>query len=336
MKAKHPQSPRRGFPLVLPLALAAALLVLVLDAFAAQRAGMVASQGAGSLARLTTATGTGDRDSYAPSLSGDGRVVAFESNSDILNEGRPADVVEIWLYDTVAMTYTRVTSASDSTRDSDRPSLNADGTLVAFYSDSDLLSEGRPDETTEIWLYDTVAMTYTRVTSATGADDRFSYDPSLNADGTVVAFESDSDLLNEGRSGGVYEIWLYDTVAMTYSRVTTASHGNRDCSNPSVSADGTVVAFYSDSDFLGQGIASKQFEVWLYDTVAMTYTRVTSASHSNRDSFSPNLSDDGTIVAFESDSDFLGQSILDSQSEIWLWRSLKHRVYLPHVMKDSP
>ena len=84
----------------------------------------------------------------------------------------------------------------------------------------------------------------------------------------------------------------------TLARLTTASSSDRSSHDPSLSADGTLVAFYSDSDFLGQGIPVDQFEIWLYNTSTMTYTRVTTASDVNRGSDAVELSADGTVVAF--------------------------------------
>ena len=309
MTTKHQQLLRLASALVLSLVLAAALLVVVGSALALPRVD--------SLLRVTSASDA-NRASKWPSLSEDGTVVAFRSDSDLLNEGRPDSAAEIWLYDTATMTFTRVTSASHAYRGSYVPSLNGDGTAVAFESDSDFLNEGIADGQYEIWLYDTATLTFTRVTTASHSD-RDSNDPSLSGDGTVVAFESDSDLLNEGRLDNQWEIWLYDTETLTYTRVTSASHANRDSYDPSLSGDGTAVAFRSDSDFVNEGIADEQSEIWLYDTSTLTYTRVTTASHANRDSWYPSLNGDGTAVAFYSDSDLLNESRQDNVDEIWLY-----------------
>jgi Tol biopolymer transport system component len=75
-------------------------------------------------------------------------------------------------------------------------------------------------------------------------------------------------------------------------------------------------------------------EIWLYDTATMTYTRVTSASDANRDSSGPNLSGDGTVVAFQSDSDFLNEGRPDGVYEIWLWEELDYHIYLPLVLRQ--
>jgi Tol biopolymer transport system component len=213
--------------------------------------------------RVTTAYHD-NRSSGYPSLSADARVVALSSGSDFLDQGIAPGQWEIWLYDTATMTYTRITTASHDYRDSSRPSLSADGSVVAFVSDSDFLSQGIPNEQLEIWLYDTATMTYTRVTTATGSGERTSWNPILSADGSVVAFSSDSDFLGQGIPPGQLEIWLCDTSTMTYTRVTAASDGRDSWLPPSLSADGSVVAFTSDSDFLGQGISPGQWEIWLY------------------------------------------------------------------------
>jgi Tol biopolymer transport system component len=285
--------------------------------------------------RVTTASDP-NRWSFYPNLSADGTRVAFVSDSDFFGQGISYMQEEIWLYDTATMTLTRVTTATDPSRSSSSPSLSADGTRVVFESDSDFLGQGIPHEQFEIWLYDTVSGGLTRVTNASDPD-RDSRVPSLSADGTVVAFSSDSDLLGQGIPANRPEIWLYDTVMMTYTRVTTAmGSGERTSWNPSLSADGTVVAFRSDSDFLGQGISENQHEIWLYDLPTMTYRRVTSASDGDRDSTGPSLSADGTVVAFFSDSDFLNQGIPDEQDEIWLYRPFEHSLHLPLVLRGWP
>jgi len=267
--------------------------------------------------RITLASDS-ERNSGNASLSADGSLVAFDSDSDLLVQGIPDGQYEIWLYDTNTMTYTRVTTASASNRTSRAPFLNAGGTMVAFSSDSDFLTQGIVEDQMEVWLYNVATKSLTRITHSTDTG-RASWAQDLSADGTVVAIASDADLLGQGVAAGQYEIWLYDTIAMTHTQISFASHGNRDSYAPSLNADGTLVTFSSDSDLLGQGIADEQSEIWLYDTVAMTYTRVTSASDSGRGSYAPQLSADGSKLTFVSDNDFLGQGIPQGQNEIWLY-----------------
>lgn len=291
-----------------------------------------------TLTRITTASNSTERDSYVGNLTSDGTKIALRSDSDFLGQGIADDQSEIWLYDTTAMTVTRITTASDSSRKSSGPNISADGTKIVFSSNSDFLGQGIPVSQSEIWLYDTATMTVTRITTASHSN-RTSFGPSINADGTRIAFGSNSDFFGQGIALMQYEIWLYDTATMTLTRITTATHSNVPVSDtPQINGDGTKIVFFGNSDLLGQGIPSNQFEVWLYDTTTMTHTRITTSSDSpNRSSSSPSISADGTKIAFQSDSDFLGQGIADNQGEIWLYDASiggESKTYLPLIIKD--
>lgn len=199
-----------------------------------------------SYTRITTASAP-DRTSYDSDISTNGRIIAFRSDSDLFGQGIQKQQYEMWLYDIPTMTYRRVTTSATPDRKSLEPSLSGNGRYVAFHSDADLLNQGLPNNQREVWIYDAVAMTYTRVTSNT----RDSRRASISANGRFVAFESSADFLGQGLPWQQEEIWLYDTVTLTYTRVTTASDIDRDSRKPSLNWDSSLVAFESDSDILG-------------------------------------------------------------------------------------
>jgi Tol biopolymer transport system component len=221
------------------------------------------------------------------------------------------------------MSLTQLTTASHNNRTSSIPSISGDGGKIAFVSDSDFLGQGLPNDQFEIWLYNTATLTVTRITTASAANRNSGYSNlpglSLSGDGSKIAFVSDSDFLGQGIPDGQYEIWLYDTSTLTVTRITTASDSNRNSHFPVLDADGSRIAFFSDSDFLGQGIPDGQNEVWLYDVASVTFTRLTTDSHGDRISFHPSINADGSKVAFMSNSDLLGQGIPREQAEIWLY-----------------
>lgn len=95
---------------------------------------------------------------------------------------------------------TRVTTASPTHRDNGFPSINANGSKVVFMSDSDFFNQGIGTLATEIWLYDTKTLTLTRLTTNTGSSYRQSLLPSISADGSKIAFQSDSDFFGPGDS----------------------------------------------------------------------------------------------------------------------------------------
>ena len=102
-------------------------------------------------------------------------------------------------------------------------------------------------------------------------------------------------------------LWAASTYSLT--RVTTST--GRPSWHPSINSDGSKIAFYSNADFLGQGIPQYQNEIWLYDTATMTVTRVTTAGGSGeRDNRHPSINSDGSKIAFYGDADLLGQGFL--------------------------
>ena len=99
--------------------------------------------------------------------------------------------------------HTQITSSTAG--GNSEPSINADGTRIAFYSDRDLTpgSPGNADGNWEIFLW-TQGSGITQITSSTAG---FNFNPSINADGTRIAFRSSSDLTG-GNADGNWEIFL--------------------------------------------------------------------------------------------------------------------------------
>ncbi|WP_420630626.1 TolB family protein [Candidatus Leptofilum sp.] len=272
-----------------------------------------------------------------PSINSDGSRIAFRSNTDLFSGTFTG--LEIWLYDSGTMTATRLTNSGDVLRNSVEPAINADGTIIAFSSDADFLSEGILDDQQEIWYYSTNTLTVTRITTATD-NLRDSVQPSVSADGTKIVFASNSDLLNEGIPSNQSEIWLYDTTTATLTRITTAVPNGRDSTDPSISADGTKIAFRSDSDFLGEGIPELGYEMWLYDISSDTYSRITYRPASGGSNLQPALSGNGEMVAFQSSANY-HDSCAPTTGEIWLASptnptiNLSHQIFLPIVVKSG-
>ncbi|NEP85264.1 MAG: hypothetical protein F6K39_48575 [Okeania sp. SIO3B3] len=225
--------------------------------------------------RLTTSTGL-YRDSLNPDISGDGTKIVFESNADFLGQGIPVNQREIWLYDTKTMTLTRITTASLDGRSSFAPAISSDGTVIAFTSSGDFLNENLSELQSNGWLYDTKAMTLTRIPDAAISNSRLA----INGDGTQVVFNRRNRIFDHETNQLQWqtEVWFYDTPTMTITQVTTSvGSGVRQSAGESISDDGTKIVFRSDADFLGQGIPEGQDEIWLYDTTTMTVTRITTA-----------------------------------------------------------
>ncbi len=266
-----------------------------------------------SLSRLTVATGRG-RESTAAAMSADGNRIVFHSDDDLQGDGVPDGTDEIWLYEVSEGKLTRVTSASDPSRDSRNPAINADGTRIVFESDSDFLDEGLPSGQREIWLYTVGTGEMRRLTHAT-APGTGSATPDISADGGTVAFSSSAIF---GGEGGSEDIWLADVDSGELARVTYGRGRGRSLS-PDLNADGTWLAFESDADLLDQGLPRGQREIWRYGVAGRSLERLTDGRDPSRASEQPSISADGNRIAFYSDADLLGEGRPDSVDEVWLY-----------------
>ena len=155
--------------------------------------------------QLTNSTGSGDNvGSFAPTINANGTRIAFHSNRD-LTGGNADSNTEIFLFDTTAGTLTQITNSTEGAPllENRFASINADGTIIVFVSGRNL-SGNNPDTTLEIFLFNTTTNAFTQVTNAIAGD---SVTPSINTDGTRIAFVSRADQTG-GNSDGFDELFL--------------------------------------------------------------------------------------------------------------------------------
>jgi archaellum component FlaF (FlaF/FlaG flagellin family) len=221
-----------------------------------------------------------DRSWTPPSMSADGRYVAFHSDASNLVPGDTNRQKDVFVYDRQADTIERVSLAADGTQgsfDSRDPSISADGRYVAFESAASNLV---PDDTNGQWdvfVYDRQTGTTQRVSlAAAGTQGNSSSNaPSISADGRYVAFESAASNLVPGDTNGQRDVFVYDRQTGTIERVSLASdgtQGNDRCYTPAISADGRYVAFTSGP------IATNGTDVWIVDAYSDKVYKYTGAA----------------------------------------------------------
>src|SRR6476661_2769775 len=260
---------------------------------------------------VDSAGNQGNRGSTNPAISADGRFVAFYSEASNLvpedTNGKP----DIFVRDRLSNTTARVSvdsAGNQANSFSNDPSISADGRFVAFTSGASNLVPGGTNNTSDIFVRDTLTNTTTRVSvdSAGNQGNRDAYGASISADGRFVAFESNSSNLVPGDPNNRDEIFVRDLSTNTTTRVSVDSAGNLGNGysyTPSISADGRFVAFYSDATNLVPGDTNNTYDIFVRDTLTNTTTRVSLDSAGNQGngySYSPSISADGRFVAFES------------------------------------
>ena len=158
----------------------------------------------------------GDSDSYAPAISAEGRIVAFQSQATNLTQDAlsGAGALNVFIRDLDAATTTlasRATGPAGATGNNRvllRPALSADGRLVAFTSSAALTPDDL-DDNTDVLIRDQAAATTTLISRATGSEgakaDGPSGEPAMSADGRFVAFDSlATNLTPDSPNGGVF------------------------------------------------------------------------------------------------------------------------------------
>ncbi|HEY9805890.1 MAG TPA: hypothetical protein V6D04_04940, partial [Candidatus Obscuribacterales bacterium] len=160
---------------------------------------------------VDSAGNQGNSVSYSPSISADGRFVAFESFASNLVPGDTNDERDIFVRDTLTNTTTRVSVDSAGNHrniDSDNPSISADGRFVAFESYAFNIV-GAP--LSDILVRDTLTNTTTTVSVDSAGNPGEAFNPSISADGRFVAFDSNSSNLVPGQTSNYRNIFVADT-----------------------------------------------------------------------------------------------------------------------------
>jgi len=248
-----------------------------------------------------------------PSISADGRFVAFYSSATNLVAGDTNGVGDVFVHDRQTSQTTRVSVASDGTEGnggSGAASISADGRFVAFLSDADNLVPGDTNGSPDVFVHDRQTGQTTRVSVAsngtqgngTSGEDGCS----ISADGRFVAFISGATNLVAGDTNGEPDVFVHDRQTGQTTRASVASDGtqsNGGSELPSITGDGRFVAFISRATNLVAGDTNGAPDVFVHDRQTGQTTRVSVASdgtEGNNTSLDPLISADARFVAFDS------------------------------------
>lgn len=265
--------------------------------------------------------GRDDGDSTNASVSSDGRFIAFESTADLTGElttvTPPRPVGQVYRFDRTTG-QTRLVSRGTiqlPNGTAAEASISADGSRVAFSSTSSNISSEDTNTRSDIYVFVAsiggcllMSKTTTTTTTAGVVGNGESFDPSLSADGRVVAFTSTSTNFHSADFNNATDVFVYDSIA---ARNTLASRsgtlvrrtGNRESREPSLSPNGLQVAFTSDATDLVSGDTNQVSDVFVTTLAGSAIERVSVPTGTNTqfttESSAPSMDDD--FIAFEND-----------------------------------
>jgi Tol biopolymer transport system component len=253
-------------------------------------------------------------DSYAPSVSADGRVIAFHSIASNLVEGDTNGQRDVFVHDRETNLTTRASISSTGVQGngaSGYPSISADGRYVAFHSAASNLVEGDTNGYTDAFVHDRVTRQTTRVSVNSGGAQAImghSEYPSISGDGRYVAFHSDATNLVDGDTNFTHDIFVRDRELSQTRRVSVNSLGAQSGSRsrfPAIAANAPEVAFVSEASNLVEGDSNGVADIFVHNWQTGATTRVSindAREQGNAASGAPSISADGRHVAFHSDS----------------------------------
>jgi len=292
----------------------------------------------GSTTRVSVGQGgvQGNGASRFPSLSGDGRWVAFMSWASTLVPGDTNEAWDVFVHDRHSGATTRVSVGPDGVQGnahSEYPSMSADGRWVTFESDASNLVRGDTNGTEEVFgqdvfVHDRQTGTTTRVSvGARGTPANIlSQRPSISADGRWVVFNTGASNLVPGDSG-INDVFVHDRQTATTSKVSAGPggvEGNHFSFNHSdvISADGRYAVFGSQASNLVPDDTNGLFDVFLQDRQTGSPLRVSvgpSGAEANGSSGGGAISADGHWVAFISSATNLVPGDTNGQQDIFVF-----------------
>jgi len=261
--------------------------------------------------------------SLDPTLSADGRYVAFASSADNLVANDTNCQPDVFLFDRTTRRVSRVSIGNgnqEANEWSGVPSLSADGRVIAFWSGAGNLVDGDTGGLQNVFVRDLTARE-TRLVSRSAMGETgngHSGAPSLSPDGRYVAFGSlASNLTPDDDINGLPDIFLHDRQTGQVGLISSEANGfsgnaaSFDLSywynfRPAVSEGGLFVAFTSNATDLVGWDFNARADVFIRDTQRGvtewadldSWGQLGYGGHSYR----PALSPDGRFVGFVSEA----------------------------------
>lgn len=288
------------------------------------------------------AAGTGESfvSVFTPSLSDDGRFVAFQSQANDLVANDPKRAAgaddDVFVRDMLTGTTTLVSvnraGAASANASSTFPAMSADGRFVAFTSFATDLTDNDTNVYRDVYVRDRAAGTTTLVSvnraGATGSGPGNAIGaPVISADGRFVAFASIAPDLVANDTNNRADIFRRDLQTKTTTLVSQNSAGtnggNDDSRNPLISADGRFVIFESTaSNLAGANDSNGKSDIFARDMQTGVTTLVSQngagSGSGNGGSAAATVSADGQFVAFDSNASDLAANDTNNLPDVFV------------------
>jgi WD40 repeat protein len=272
--------------------------------------------------------GTPSSSEFQPSISQDGRYVAFASPATNLISGLTSTHQQVYVRDRLNNTTQLVSVSTTGTQGNDnsgQPAISADGRYVSFNSQaSNLVSSGAGGQ---IFVRDLVNGT-TQVASSdsSGTARGAGGESAISAEGRYVTFVSNSSSLVSGTTITHSSIFLKDMQTGTVKLLSATSGGNggdADSFEVSMSCEGRFVSFVSFANDLNTTITNNPSKstqnVFIADTLNGTLSNITDSVAQGSSMGYPFMTCNGNYVSFTSNATNLVAGDTNSQFDAFVY-----------------
>lgn len=270
-----------------------------------------------------------NRSSLTPSMTPDGRFIAFSSIASNLVPADSNNVKDVFVFDRQTDMLERVSISSDGVEGNGKsllPAISGNGRYVAFVSEADNLVPDDNNGVADIFVHDRLTGETRRVSvDSNGIEaNGSSSGPAISFTGRYVAFQSTASNLVADDTNGHTDIFVHDMDTGETTRVSVDSSGlesDRASSEPSISGNGRFVAFRSGATNLVPGQANGRVHTYVHDRDTGATTRVSvdsNGAQADDSSFSHSVSGGGRYVVFRSSATNLVSNITNNARDIFV------------------
>lgn len=192
-----------------------------------------------------------------PSISDDGRYVAFNSHATNLVPDDTNNVADVFVKDRQTGQTTRVSLGTGGVQGDTATfsaAISGDGSFVTFRSSASTMVPADGNRTADVFVHDRSTGSTERVSvSSAGVESNAVSAPFLgiSRDGRFVTYQSDASNLVSGDTNAASDAFVYDRVTGITERVSVGAggaQGDGASSAPKISVDGRYVTFSSNAE----------------------------------------------------------------------------------------
>lgn len=274
--------------------------------------------------------GQANNDSWNPRISADSRWVVFESFANNLVSGDTNGCSDIFIKDSLTGLTERVSMAANGQQantHSCEPDISADGRFVSFFSYASNLVPADTNGCGDVFVHDRQTRSTFRVSvnSSGTQGNNLSNGGVISGNGRFVAFASKASNLVPGDTNDRIDVFVHDTLNRTTELVSLSSTdmiGNGDSSQPSISYEGSVIAFSSLATNLGRGDTNGLRDIFVRLRDGRSTTRISlnkDGVQANAVSEDPAVSGNGRWIAFTSLANNLVNNDTNGVSDVFVF-----------------